>query len=115
MTETMLLIPGRSTKQGTSLNKGKCKEEYLAITSTVEMNEDDMKRLDLNEGDKVRLCNHIGETIVGCKSRKVADLPPGLLFMAYGPGSSRLMGSDTAASGMPQSKHLEVEVEKVTG
>ena len=45
MPETMLLIPGRSNKQGTSLNKGKLKEEYLQVTSTVEMNEEDMLEL----------------------------------------------------------------------
>ena len=36
----MMLIPGRSSKQGTSLNKGKLKEEYLEVTSTLEMNKD---------------------------------------------------------------------------
>ena len=35
MPVTMLLIPGRSSKQGTSLNKGKLGDEYREITSTV--------------------------------------------------------------------------------
>jgi formylmethanofuran dehydrogenase subunit D len=35
--------------------------------------------------------------------------------MAYGPASSELMASDTAASGMPISKNFEVEVEPVQG
>lgn len=39
----MILIPGRSSKQGTSLNKGKLKEEYQTVTSTLEVNEDDDK------------------------------------------------------------------------
>lgn len=114
MAETMLLIAGRSSKQGTSLNKGKLKEEYLTITSTVELNEDDMTRLGLEAGDKIRLKNEIGETIATCKGRKATDLPSGLMFMAYGPSTSMLMGSDTAGSGMPISKNLEVQVEKVT-
>ena len=54
MPESMILIPGRSSKQGTSLNAGKLKEEYLEVTSTVEMNADDMLRLGLNDGDQVR-------------------------------------------------------------
>ena len=37
----MMLIPGRSSKQGTSLNKGKLKEEYQEVTSTLEMNKND--------------------------------------------------------------------------
>ena len=113
MAETMILIPGRSSKQGTSLNKGKLKEEYLEVTSTLEMNQDDMKRLGLIDGDKVRLHNEIGETIVSCKGRKPEDLSSGVLFIPYGPPSSQLMESDTAGSGMPLSKHMRVTVEKV--
>ena len=113
MAESMILVPGRSSKQGTSLNKGKLKEEYQDITSTVEMNQDDMERLGLSNGDQVRLYNSIGETIVRCKGRKPQDLPLGMLFIAYGPPSSQLMESDTAGSGMPLSKHMRVNIEKV--
>ena len=114
MTETMLLVPGRSSKQGTSLNKGKLKDEYLDVTSTVEMNMDDMERLGFENGDKVRLSNDIGETVVTCAGKKATDLPSGMLFIAYGPPSSQLMGSDTAGTGMPMSKHFPVTIEKVT-
>jgi formylmethanofuran dehydrogenase subunit D len=36
-----------------------------------------------------------------------------LAFIAYGPVSSQLMGEETHASGMPNSKGFEVEVERV--
>ena len=114
MPETMLLIPGRSSKQGTSLNKGKLGDEYREITSTVEINADDMARLGFNDGDKLRLKNHVGEAVVTCVSKKASDLPEGMIFIAYGPSSSRLMEGDTAGSGMPLSKHLPVEVEKIS-
>ena len=114
MAETMILVPGRSNKQGTSLNKGKLKEEYLLVTSTLEMNSDDMQRLGFEEGDSVRLSNETGETVVSCKGRKPEDLPSGMLFIPYGPPSSQLMASDTAGTGMPLSKHMEVLVEKVS-
>jgi formylmethanofuran dehydrogenase subunit D len=113
MAETMTLIAGRSSKQGTSLNIGKLKDEYRQVTNTVEMNLDDMARLGLQEGDQVRLRTEIGETVVQCTGRKATDLPVGMLFIAYGPSSSQLMGGDTAGTGMPISKHLDVEVEPV--
>lgn len=114
MPESMLLVPGRSSKQGTSLNKGKLKDEYQEVTSIVEMNGDDMNRLGLTDGDQLRLSNDIGEAIVTCKpTKKADDLPPGMIFIPYGPKSSQLMESDTAGSGMPLSKHLPVEVEKL--
>jgi len=111
MTETMTLIAGRSSKQGVSLNVSKLEGEYVEITTTVEMNADDMARLGLKEGDSVRLRSATGETTVHCKGRKPQDLPAGILFLAYGPSSSQLMGGDTAGTGMPISKNLDVEVE----
>ena len=111
MAETMTLIAGRTSKQGTSLNAGKLKADYVTVTSTVEMNAEDMARLGLEDGDRVRLTSSVGETVLTCQGRKPEDLPSGLLFVAYGPPSSQLMGSDTALTGMPLSKNLEVEVE----
>jgi formylmethanofuran dehydrogenase subunit D len=111
VTETMMIIPGRSQKQGTSLNAGKLGEEYLEVTSTAELNQDDMKRLGLEDGDRIRLRTTTGESVVRCKGRKPEDLPAGMIFLPYGPSSSQLMASDTAGSGMPISKNFEVEVE----
>ena len=113
MPETLILIPGRSSKQGTSLNKGKLKDEYLEVTATAEMNMDDMGRMGLTDGDQIRLSNSTGEAIVSCVGRKPEDLPAGMIFIPYGPPSSELMESDTAGSGMPMSKHMEVLVEKI--
>ncbi len=113
LAEKMTLIAGRTSKQGTSLNKTKLAGEYVDITTTVEMNADDMARLELENGDKVRIRSAVGETVASCKQRKPEDLPSGVLFMAYGPPSGQLMGGDTGASGMPISKNIEVEIEAV--
>ena len=114
MAETMTLIAGRTSKQGTSLNAGKLKDDYIAVTTTGEMNADDMARLGLADGDRVRLRSPEGEVVVRCLGRKPEDLPSGMIFIAYGPPSSQLMGGDTACTGMPLSKNLEVEVEPLT-
>jgi formylmethanofuran dehydrogenase subunit D len=113
MSETMLLVAGRTSEQGTSLNKGKLKPEYQEVTSTVEMGPEDMTRLGIQEGDRLRLSNDVGETFVTCRATKPGFLPSGMLFIAYGPASSQLMESDTAGSGMPLSKNLEVRVDRV--
>ena len=113
MVQTMTLIGGRSSKQGTSLCAGKLGAEYIQLTSTVEMNVEDMARLGLRNDSRVRLRTPTGEAILRCKGRETKDLPPGILFMAYGPLSSQLMAGDTGASGMPISKNLDVEVEPV--
>jgi len=79
----------------------------------VEMNVEDMARLGIPPDGRVRLRTAVGETVVRCKSRETKDLPKGVLFIAYGPASSELMSGDTAGTGMPLSKHLDVEVEPV--
>lgn len=109
----MTLIGGRSSKQGTSLCQGKLGADYVDVTSTVEMNVEDMARLGLRNESRVRLRTPGGESIMRCKGRETKDLPPGILFMAYGPLSSELMAGDTAGTGMPLSKNLQVEVEPV--
>jgi formylmethanofuran dehydrogenase subunit D len=109
----MILIPIRTTEQGTALNKGKLKEEYILETAMLDINTEEMKRLGLAEGDKVRLSNEIGETIVTCRGKKPEDLPNGLLAIPYGPPTTHLMGSETYGTGMPESKHMEVAIEKV--
>jgi formylmethanofuran dehydrogenase subunit D len=113
MAETMTLIGGRTSKQGTALCAGKLSAEYVDVSTIVEMNVEDMARLGLREDGRVRLRTPTGETVVRCRGRTTKDLPPGLLFMAYGPASSQLMAGDTAGTGMPISKNLTVEVEPV--
>jgi formylmethanofuran dehydrogenase subunit D len=113
MSETMILIGGRSSSQGTSLCAGKLGTEYIDVSSTLEMNVEDMARLGLKDNDRVRVRSATGEIVVRCKGRAAKDLPSGLLFIAYGPLSSALMDGDTAGSGMPLSKNIEVQIEPV--
>jgi len=106
----LILIAGRSLKQGTGMNIGKESAEYQQAVTTMEMNRDDMARYGLQDGDPVKVKAADGETVVHCRG---ADLPEGMAFMAYGPASSQLMGRETHGTGMPDSKGFEVEVERV--
>ena len=47
MTEQLILIPGRSSKQGVGLNKGKLKDEYKKVTTTLEVSFEDAARMGL--------------------------------------------------------------------
>ncbi|MFQ5731429.1 MAG: molybdopterin dinucleotide binding domain-containing protein [Planctomycetaceae bacterium] len=111
MPDTFILIPGRTAKQGTTLNEGKQTDAYKAETQTLKMNPDDMQRLRLAEGDSVRMWNDTGDVTVPVASGK-DELPPGMLFISYGDISSRLMAGETHGSGMPDSKGLDVWVER---
>ena len=110
--EPFILIPGRTARQGTSLNEGKFSAAYLEETSTLSICPDDMKRLGLQNGQRVRLRTEQGQVDLPCQAAKPGELPSGVLFLPYGDASSRLMGGDTHGTGMPSSKGIDVELEK---
>ena len=111
MHEPFVLIPGRSSRQGVALNQGKYTDDYLDETSTLRMHPDDMQRLGLSGGDRVRMWNDVGNVTVPVIDAG-DECPLGLVFMCYGGKSSLLMGGETHGSGMPDSKGLDVLIEK---
>ena len=113
MAEIFVLIPGRTSRQGTSLNEGKFTNGYLDETATLQVSPADMQRLGLRDGGRVRITSEFGQVEVSCRAAKGDELPPGLLFIAYGDNSSRLMGGDTHGTGMPDSKGIDVTLEVV--
>lgn len=113
MPETFILIPGRTSQQGCGISEGKFGDTYLAETRRLLAAPQDMERLQLTDGNRVRLTSEWGQIEVDIAAAKGDELPPGLLFIAYGDLSSRLMGGDTHGSGMPTSKGLDVTLEKL--
>jgi len=113
MSHTFILIPGRTSKQGVGISEGKFKEGYRSETETLQVAPQDMQKLGLKNADRVRLTSESGQIEVAVIAAKGDELPPGLLFIAYGDLSSKLMGGDTHGSGMPTSKGIDVELEVV--
>jgi formylmethanofuran dehydrogenase subunit D len=112
--ETFILIPGRTSKQGCGISEGKFAEGYQHEITTLQVAPPDMKRLGLANGDRVRITTESGRQIEVAVAAATGDeLPPGLLFIAYGDLSSLLMDGDTHGSGMPTSKGFDVTMEKL--
>lgn len=106
-----LMNAGRTTKQGQQINIGKDTPEYLALTTTITMNADDMKQEGIVAGSTVRVLSDNGAALFLCKEGKV---PAGMIFVPYGPPTCKLMGQTTDGTGMPTSKGWEVQVEAVS-
>jgi formylmethanofuran dehydrogenase subunit D len=113
MPEIFILIPGRTSDQGCGISEGKFGEKYVRETTTLQVSPPDMKRLGLVNGNRVRLTSESGQIEVNITAAKGDELPPGLLFIAYGDLTCQLMGGDTHGSGMPTSKGIDVEMELV--
>jgi formylmethanofuran dehydrogenase subunit D len=105
-----IMNAGRTTKQGQQINIGKDHAEYQSIVNTLIMHPDDMKEAGIPPGGTVRVRSDNGEGVFQCKEGKV---PPGMIFVPYGPPTCRLMGQSTDGTGMPTSKGWEVEVEPI--
>jgi formylmethanofuran dehydrogenase subunit D len=106
------LITGRTTRQGIGISAGKGRPEYQEATGVIGLNELDMARLEAVDGDQVQLKTEYGTAEVTCRK---ADMPKGMAFMAFGPACNRLVGGETYASGMPDSKNVELELVKICG
>jgi len=102
----LVLVSGRTMDQGISLEIGKTSDEYLRSVSVIELNPDDMKSLELKDGDNVELSNENGSVIV--RSRASDSLDPGLAFITYGPWANQVIDSYTGGTGMPQYKNVRV-------
>ena len=111
MDQTFILIPGRTSDQGCGISEGKDLERYQREINTLQMAPEDIERLGITEDQKVRVRSDYGEIEIAVKAAKKSELPPGILFMAYGDLSCRLMGADTHGTGMPTSKGLDVAIE----
>ncbi len=77
----------------------------------IELSRSDMERSGLIDGDPVRLKSEFGAAEVKCRR---GDVPEGLGFMAFGPACNKLIGGETYASGMPDSKSLQIEITLTT-
>ena len=111
MSDSFILIPGRTSRQGCGISEGKFGDTYLNATTVLQVAADDMQRLAIRDGDRVRLRSEFGCVEVSVVSAGKEELPSGMLFIPYGDVSSRLMGADTHVTGMPTSKGLDVELE----
>jgi len=110
MSEHFTLITGRTPEQGRGLHKGKDSEAYRSATALVEMNPEDMARLEIEEGQVVRVRTATGQVDVPVRT---GELPPGLLFIPMGPAANSLIGTETESTGMPLFKGLMAEVKPI--
>lgn len=103
----VILVSGRTSKQGTSLEVGKTSDEYFDNVAVIEMNEDDIKEIGAKESKPVEVSTKFGSTVVRCKK---SNLDRGIAFMPYGPWINMITEGDTRGTGMANLKDLEAEI-----
>jgi len=110
MNNRFTLITGRTIDQAKGLHKGAGSAAHFDATSFVEICSEDMTRLDIKEGQTVRLRSGTGQVDVPVRT---GDLPPGLVFIPMGPTANKLVSTETFGTGMPAFKGELVRVESI--
>lgn len=110
MENQFTLITGRTIDQAKGLHKGAGSAAHFEATSFVELCAEDMTRLNIKEGQTVRLRSGAGHAEA---TARAGELPPGLVFIPMGPTANKLVGTETFGTGMPAFKSEPVRVEPI--
>ncbi len=107
----VIVITGRTTEQGVSIDE-KLTDEYTKAVALCEMNEEDMKAINVKEGDRVKVKTDSGEVVLFAKKAVIKDLelPEGVVFIPMGPYANQVVGRSNG-SGTPQFKGIRGSVE----
>ena len=65
VSDMFVLIPGRTSKQGVGISEGKFGDTYQSETTTLLVAPEDMERLRLQAGNRVRITSDHGQ-VIGC-------------------------------------------------
>ncbi|OQX20938.1 MAG: hypothetical protein BWK75_04265 [Candidatus Altiarchaeales archaeon A3] len=105
----MKLITARTLKQGMAMEESKISQSYQDACAIGFLNENDIAKFGIKEGDMIKAKTSYGEVVVKC-SKGVID--EGDLFIPMGPWANMLVGGNTDGTGMPDFKGLNVEISK---
>ncbi|CEG12007.1 putative tungsten-containing formylmethanofuran dehydrogenase subunit D [groundwater metagenome] len=105
----MKLITARTLKQGMTMEESKLSQSYQDACAIAFLNENDMAKFNLKEGDLLKAKTSYGEVVVKCGK---AVIDEGNLLIPMGPWANILIGGNTDGTGMPNFKGIDVEILK---
>jgi formylmethanofuran dehydrogenase subunit D len=87
-------------------------EEYRKLSACLLMSKNDLKKMGLKSGDRVRVASNCGNIVVEVKETRRNE-PGGLAFMVNSPWSNALVSEDTGGKGIPEFKNITAKVSLV--
>ena len=113
MSIEVVLISGRTTRQGIGLEEGKMSKNYADSVQLVNLNPEDAEEIGLQPDETTKVVTEYGSVVVNWK--KDEGLDRGLAFFPYGPWANQVFGSETYGTGMPGYKGLKANIENAKG
>lgn len=106
----VLLLSGRTLRQGQGKEYGKLSERYWKSVTLCEIDPDDLKKLQVKENSPVKVSTDSGSVVVrAVKSLRAPHA--GKIFIPYGPWANIIVNSKTHGSGMPSFKGIDALIE----
>ena len=106
----MTLLTGRSIDQGVGKELGKLTKEYENSVAVCELDPEDIKALDLQQKENVRVTTNSGSVVLRTAESKRSP-HQGVAYVPYGPWVNVIIGTETSGTGMPSYKGVPVEIE----
>jgi formylmethanofuran dehydrogenase subunit D len=89
--------------------KGRYTQEYQDLSAQIILDKQDMAKLGVKDGGKVKVENDVGSVIVAAKTSD-DDPHPGLAFMTNSPWSNHLVRDDVCETSIPGFKRITAKV-----
>lgn len=99
----------RDIFQVEALERDRFGEEYRKLSACIVMGKDDLKKMGLKAGERVKVSNNYGSVVVEVKESK-RDEPGGIAFMVNSPWSNALVSDDTGGKGIPEFKDINAKI-----
>jgi formylmethanofuran dehydrogenase subunit D len=104
----VVLLTGRTRRQGVGLELGKLSDIYQESTTRIRLDAKDLEKVGVKPEEDVLVKTEHGSVVlrpvIASRSR------PGIAFIPYGPWSNLLVGGNTDSTGMPSSKGLKAVI-----
>jgi len=104
----VVLLTGRTRRQGVGLELGKLSDVYQESTTRIRLDAKDLEKVGVKPEETVMVKTDYGSVVlravIASRSR------PGIAFIPYGPWSNLLIGGGTDSTGMPSSKGLKAVI-----
>ena len=84
-------------------------EEYKKLSAAIFISKDDINKLGLTSGGRVRLTNSSGSVVVELSETKRNE-PGGIAFMVNSPWSNALVTGETSGKGIPDLKNITAKI-----
>ncbi|VVB97646.1 Molydopterin dinucleotide binding domain protein [uncultured archaeon] len=106
------IITYRDIFQVEALERDRFGKDYEKLSAFIGMSKNDMAKMGLKSGDRVKVANNNGSIVVEVRESR-RDEPGGVAFMVNSPWSNVLVSDDMGGKGIPEFKNITAKISLV--